>query len=423
LEWVRLLDADVWSVVVTIVGSILGALIGAVIKGFFDHRVIKRFEKLVEEAQSERRAAIRGREDALRERETALGQLYEREIDNREKQRRLEELERAIKDRAASVEDEKSKLDQLLITLHSNETGIWMSHPKQPPFEDFNARIDRRKPVIIVVANNKGGVGKTTVTGNLLAYFDKKLRQRVLVVDLDYQGSISTMLRSEQGQTLRERRSYVNELLAPNASLGTLWAATRPLGQRLPRSDLAPAFYELAQFEDRLLVEWLLQQGGDDVRYRLARVLLQNAVKDKYDVVLIDVPPRMTTGTINALCTSTHVLIPATFNPLAAEPVDNFLKASKILMNELNPKLEFLGVLETMAPRANEAQDVRAEGRRVIAEALQRFNPSIKILNNCIPRKTVFAEGVGYLKSGREGADARAVFDALGEEIRGRVGL
>jgi hypothetical protein len=117
------------------------------------------------------------------------------------------------------------------------------------------------------------------------------------------------------------------------------------------------------------------------------------------------------------------VLIPATFNPLAAEPVENFLKTSKILMNELNPRLEFLGVLETMAPRANEGQDVRAEGRRVIAEALQGFNPCLSILNTCIPRKTVFAEGVGYLKGGREGADARAVFNALGEEIRGRVGL
>jgi cellulose biosynthesis protein BcsQ len=423
LVWFQALGADVKSVVVAIIGSVAGAIVGAIIKGIFDRRLHRKLENLVEEASSERRAAMLEREDALQEREAALLQLHEREAENRDKQRRLDDLEWIIKAREIDVEGEKTKLDQLLATLRGNDTGLWMSHGKQPPFEDFNARIDRRKPVIIVIANNKGGVGKTTVAGNLLAYFDRHLRKRVLVIDLDYQGSISTMLRSEQGEAVQERRSFVNELLSPGASLGSLWAATRPLGERLSRSALAPAFYELALFEDRLLVEWLLQQGGDDVRYRLASVLLMDAIKDKYDVILIDVPPRMTTGTINALCASTHVLIPAIFNPLAAEPVENFLKTSKALMNELNPKLEFLGVLETMSPRANEGQDVRAEGRRVISEALQRFNPAITILANYVPLWTLFAEGVGYLKDGRDGREARRVFNALGDEIRRRVGL
>ncbi len=133
-------------------------------------------------------------------------------------------------------------------------------------------------------------------------------------------------------------------------------------------------------FEDRSLVEWLIQQSGDDVRYRLAQVLLDEAVREKYDIVLIDVPPRLTTGTINALCASTHVLIPTIFNPLAAEPVENFIRASKRLMDRLNPKLTFLGVVETMIPPSNQGADVRAEGRRMVAEALQRITPTIDIL-------------------------------------------
>jgi hypothetical protein len=76
-----------------------------------------------------------------------------------------------------------------------------------------------------------------------------------------------------------------------------------------------------------------------------------------------------------------------------------------------------------MSPRANEGQDVRAEGRRVISEALQRFNPAITILANHVPRRTLFAEGVGYLKDGKDGREARRVFNALGDEIRRRVGL
>jgi chromosome partitioning protein len=298
-----------------------------------------------------------------------------------------------------------------------------MAHKKQLPFVDFDARIEPRKPVIITTANNKGGVGKTTVTGNLLAYFDQKLRKRVLAIDLDYQGSLTTMLRTEQVGEVQERRSFVNELLAPNASLGSLWAATRPLGEKLPRSSLVPSFYELALLEDRLLVEWLLQEGGDDVRYRLASVLLQDAIRGKYDVILIDVPPRMTTGTVNALCASTHVLTPPIFNPLSAEPVENFLKTAKALMSELNPNLTYIGVLETMSPRAGEAVDVRAEGRRTISEKLRNFSPPIPILDNDVPRRTALAEGVGYLKGGREGKEARTIFHALGAEITRRVGL
>ena len=193
----------------------------------------------------------------------------------------------------------------------------------------------------------------------MVAYFDK-LGLKVLVIDLDYQGSLTTMLRSFGDQ--KDRNSSVNELFRPGAQLGTLLSATRSLGENLPRSRLAPAFYDFARYEDFLMIEWLLQQGGDDVRYRLARLLLQDDVAKEFDVILIDVAPRMTTGTVNALCASTHVLVPTIFNPLSAEPVQNFLGMAKGLMDTLNPKLEFLGVVETMSPPANQGQTARAEG-------------------------------------------------------------
>jgi cellulose biosynthesis protein BcsQ len=226
------------------------------------------------------------------------------------------------------------------------------------------------------------------------------------------------MLRLERGKA-DARTSNVNALLERGAGLGSLYAATRGLGERLPRSELASAFYELALLEDRLMVEWLLQEGGDDVRYRLANVLLQDGIRDRFDVVLIDCPPRLTTGTINALCASTHVLVPTIFNPVAAEPVANFIGTTANLMNQLNPKLEFLGVVETLTPRANEGRDTRAEGRRVISEALRTSFPGIRILTSNIPRRTVLAEGgVAYL----DDREAKTIFNALGNEIMGKVG-
>jgi hypothetical protein len=89
-------------------------------------------------------------------------------------------------------------------------------------------------------------------------------------------------------------------------------------------------------------------------------------------------------------------------------------------MDQLNPKLEFLGVVETMTPPANQGRDARAEGRRVIAESLQTSFPGIDILKSDIPRRTVLADGgVAYLGGG----EARKIFDALGNEIRKKVGL
>ena len=419
LAWFQSLGGDQKSIFIAVIGSVAGAIIGGIIKWLFDRKLISELRRERKEARKDRKAAIEGRENALQEREAALKQLAKREAENQQRQREIDELQRRVDGRATNVTVQENRFRELLTTLRGNETGLWTTFQKSVPFPDFDARIGRRKPIIITVANNKGGVCKTTITGNLLAYFDKQLNLKVLVIDLDYQGSLSTMLRAEQ-DTADARQSNVNALLNRGAGLGALYSATRRLGARLPRSELASAFYELALFEDSLMVEWLLQEGGDDVRYRLASVLLQDGIGDKFDVVLIDCPPRLTTGTINALCASTHVLVPTIFNPIAAEPVANFIRTTKRLMDHLNPKLEFLGVVETLTPRANEGRDARAAGRRVISEALETSFPGIHILKNDVPRRAALAKGgVAYL----DGGVAKKIFDALGSEIKEKVGL
>ena len=204
LEWIQSFGADIKSILVAI-KIVAGAVVGAVIKGIFDRRLQKRLEKLVDDAQAERKAAFQERGDALREREAALGQLHEREAESREKRRNWKSSRRSSRT-ARSVLRVREDQSWTSCSRHFAETRprMWTSHGKVLPFRDYNERIDRRRPVIIVVANNKGEVGKTTVTGNLLAYFDRELHKRVLVIDLDYQGSVSTMLRSEQGDTVKE---------------------------------------------------------------------------------------------------------------------------------------------------------------------------------------------------------------------------
>ena len=423
--WFASLSGDAKGLIVAVLGAVAGAIAGGIIKWLFDRARINHLKEVVDnldrqrdEAHQDRRAALQAREVALKEHAQALRELARREAESEKQQHNLDELRRIADGRATDVAAKQTKLDALLATLRGSEAGLWTTFPKTTPLSDLDERIAQRRPIIITVANNKGGVGKTTIVGNLLAYFDRHLKAEVLAIDLDYQGSLSTMLRLEQDSG-DERRSNVNALFTRGAGLGTLFEATRRLGERLPRSELASAFYELGQLEDRLMVEWLLQEGGDDVRYRLASVLLQDGIRERYKVILIDVPPRLTTGTINALCTSTHVLVPTIFNRIAAEPVANFIGLAKGLMDKLNPKLEFLGVVESMTPRSNEGRDTRQEGRRVIEEALLSF-PGIGILNSSVPRRAAIAAGgVAYL----EGGEATRIFDSLGNEIREKVGL
>lgn len=403
--------AEAPRLLIAALATVPGAILGAVIKWLFDRRIIRELKFDRTSAQKEREAAHRSRQKALKDRQKAIEDLAVREA---ELQRKSSELEQSQQEVVVKGE----KIDRLLGTLRSSDAGLWTTFDKRPPFPDFDARVGCREPIILTVANNKGGVGKTTVVGNLLAYFDKK-GLRVLAIDMDYQGSLSTMLQGQQ-DAVQTGTSNVNELLQRGADMASLFTAARGLGRDLTRSSFVSAFYDLALFEDRMMVEWLLQEnGGEDLRYRLANVLLQPQMRQRYDIVLIDVPPRLTAGTINALCTSTHVLIPTIFNPIAAEPVPNFLLAATRLLHQLNPTATFVGIVETMAPPDNIGQTARAKGRDAIELAL-RDHPGINILQSYVPRRVPIAEGgIAYL----EDKDARAIFNKLGDEISVRIGL
>src|SRR5262249_17872999 len=157
-----------------------------------------------------------------------------------------------------------------------------------PPDYDRLMKQQRKKP-IIMVANLKGGVGKTTLTANLAAYFSAA-GKRVLLIDVDYQGSLSNMLLSADG--LEEIPLGITELLAGNKDISSSFdQAVKRFSGVLPGSSIIPARYELASLENKLLVDYLLQDVDEDVRYRLATALLDPQIGQTFDLALIDAPP------------------------------------------------------------------------------------------------------------------------------------
>ncbi|HVL79682.1 MAG TPA: ParA family protein [Sphingomicrobium sp.] len=199
----------------------------------------------------------------------------------------------------------------------------------------------------IVVANQKGGVGKTTTAINLATAL-AAIGWKVLLIDLDPQGNASTGLGVPPSR--RERSSY--DVLIGNAGLTEAAVATR-----VPRLDLAPATMDLSGAEVELV-------ALDDRAHRLDQAL-SAAPPGRWDVCLIDCPPSLGLLTVNALVASRHLLVPLQCEFFALEGLSQLLQTVERIRLAFNPELQILGVALTMFDRRNNlsqqvADDVRA---------------------------------------------------------------
>ncbi len=112
-----------------------------------------------------------------------------------------------------------------------------------------------------------------------------------------------------------------------------------------------PAFYDVARTENQLLVEWLLKDRPFDMPYTLAKLLTSDAVRHRYHRVIIDAPPRLSPSCVQALCASTHLLIPTVMDQLSSEAVTTFINEVEALRaGGVCPHIRYIGVVGTMLP-------------------------------------------------------------------------
>jgi cellulose biosynthesis protein BcsQ len=321
----------------------------------------------------------------------------------------------------AKIEALQSKLarySNVVAELEKDDADLWRLHPPKPPAQ-LAERLKASRTKIVLVGHLKGGVSKTTLLANLAAYFDRK-GKTVLAIDFDYQGSLTATLIRANKQDVSG--PYSDILLTGKLKPSDLIAYAKPLHPLLPRTKLVPAAYTLVQKENQAMIQWLLDGAEADVRYNLAELLLSPEVQNAFQVVLIDMGPRLTTASICALSAATHLLVPTILDPLSAEAVGSFLSQVQDLTTELKTGLAKVSVVGTMT-RTQEISGVNESAIATITKALNKWAGDAQMLSRNIPFKQVFIDCAGTGIASMQDKTVAQFFDELGDEISGRIGL
>jgi chromosome partitioning protein len=281
-------------------------------------------------------------------------------------------------------------------------------------------------PKILTVMNFKGGVGKTTLVANLACCAAKRFGLKVLVVDLDYQGSLSSLLRPVDLDA--SRTNLVGDWLKSKRANG-VQAEFFKVGTFYPELsiDLVTADYELTEIENNQLQRWLLHADESTLELptKFARTLAykRNGFVD-YDLVIMDAPPRLSVASINALVATSHILIPAKLEHLATEPINKLLSQLLQLKLKFGAKFSVLGAVCNMTHRA--------EGPTIAEQPyFTSLNSSLpadaKVYRPFIPDKTTIGKPgttpVGYMLRGSDGDQTRKWFDELTYEVLVDMGV
>jgi chromosome partitioning protein len=233
-------------------------------------------------------------------------------------------------------------------------------------------------PRILVIANQKGGVGKTTTAINLGTAL-AAIGERVLILDLDPQGNASTGL----GIAAKDRGASTYDVLLGQSNLRQAIVPTV-----VPRLHVAPSTMDLLGVE--------LELANDkDRSNRLRRALIEldeeaRAGGEGYDYVLIDCPPSLNLLTVNAMVAADAVLVPLQCEFFALEGLSQLLRTIEQVRNALNPRLSIHGVVLTMFdPRNNLASQVIADVRAFLGD---------KVYQTIIPRNVRVSEAPSHGK-------------------------
>ena len=224
---------------------------------------------------------------------------------------------------------------------------------------------------VIAIANQKGGVGKTTTSINLSACLAEK-GKKVLLIDMDSQGNTTSGFGFEKN----ELDKTVYDVLREEVSIEE---AIIPVEERFENLFLIPANRNLAGAEIELI-------GIDEKEYILKKAI--SKIKDNYDFIIIDCPPSLNMLTVNALTASDTVFVPIQCEYYALEGLGQLMNTIDLVKRHLNKSLEIEGALLTMF-------DIRTNLSNQVVKEVKRYFEN-KVYKTVIPRNVKLSEAPSY---------------------------
>ncbi len=252
---------------------------------------------------------------------------------------------------------------------------------------------------IVALANQKGGVGKTTSSVNLSAAL-ARMNKKVLLVDMDPQGNATVAV----GVDKEELELSAYDLLSDNKNAEEVIVTTNINNLSLIGSNI-----DLTASEVELLNE---DNGTNQLKKSL------KSVKGKFDIIIIDCPPSLNMLTINSLVAADGVLVPVQCEFFALEGLSALMDTISVVQEDLNPELQIDGLLRTMHDRRNNlANDVSNE-------LVTHFG--MKVLKSIVPRNVRLAEAPSHGESILDydiNSNGAAAYLALANELIRKIGI
>ncbi len=220
---------------------------------------------------------------------------------------------------------------------------FWSKPASAADRRDYQRRIDASIPAI-AIANYKGGVGKSMIAANLAAYYDK-IGYRCLLIDYDYQGSLTDIVpyrnRNELTFSAHDVLKGEQQVRKPDE-----------LGRSFRGSAIHPAESELSSLDSELMFTFLMGSSNGDVRFNTRAYLSSAYVRDNFDIAIIDTPPRICTATANALCAATRVVMPTILDTVSSRAVFRSVEMFLNFRDRLGLGFKIFGVVPSKVETA-----------------------------------------------------------------------
>jgi chromosome partitioning protein len=328
------------------------------------------------------------------------------------------ELEAAKETLAERDQEDRARI-RLMKRAMRLEGKVWERKVLQS-VPQFRPLSERHTPVISIL-NLKGGVGKTTVTAHLGAALAVK-GYNVLLMDLDLQGSLSSLFMSESALVHRSKEKKLLQhylLTVAERRKADLLEYSAPIFNG--KSAIVPNADSMAYAELNLTLQLLLRLGKRDTRFLLRKALQQKRITRRFNFVLLDCPPLFNTCCVNALAASDYVLIPVLPSRKAVERVPLLLERLQSLHRVINPQLQVMGVLLNRTHGSSLTSWEQDLWRGMLDHGKTRWTLPIYDFQTFIRQTTEVRDGEIEFSPPEPGSELHGVFSQLVAEVESRV--